>query len=45
MIFPSGNTETENRILAADLIPPPFAHALATGDVFRALVKAGQVLR
>ena len=45
MVFPPGNTETENRVLAADLVPPPFAGALASGDVFRALVKAGKVWR
>ena len=45
MVFPPGNTETENRVLAADLVPPPFAGALVSGDVFRALVKAGKVWR
>ena len=43
MSFPPGNTESENRVMAADLIPPPFALQLATGDVFRALVKAAKV--
>ena len=43
MSFPPGNTESENRAMAADLIPPPFALQLATGDVFRALVKAAKV--
>ena len=38
-----GNTEYENRVLVADLIPPPFAQVLATGDVFNALVRAGKI--
>ena len=43
MVFPPGNTETDNRVLVADLIPPPFATVLAAGDVFRTLVKAGKI--
>ena len=39
----SGNTETDNRVLVADLIPAPFAMALAIGNVFRTLVKASKV--
>ena len=34
MVFPPGNTEADSRVLVADLIPPPFAMALAIGDVF-----------
>ena len=45
MVFPPGNTEAENRVLAADLAALPFAGALASEDVFRALVKAGKVWR
>ena len=43
VVFPPGNTETDIRVLLADLIPPPFAMALAIGDVFRTLVKASKV--
>ena len=43
MVFPPGNTETDNRVLVADLIPPTFATVLAIGDVFRTLVKAGKI--
>jgi hypothetical protein len=43
MVFPPGNSETDNRVLVADLIPPPFATVLAIGDVFRTLVKANKI--
>ena len=42
MSFPPGNIESENRVMVADLISPPFAFQLATGSMFRALVKAAK---